>query len=102
MVAGNRTREYTVAILSRLVLIAVGACICFIINLCIYPIWAGDDLHRLVVNNFKELATSLEGLIYANSQHKHTFSPQFLKVWQLLTVTFIRLCRWLFEICRIQ
>ncbi|KAL0424774.1 UNVERIFIED_CONTAM: Aluminum-activated malate transporter 4 [Sesamum radiatum] len=63
MVAGNRTREYTVAILSRLVLIAVGACICFIINICIYPIWAGDDLHRLVVNNFKELAASLEGCV---------------------------------------
>ncbi|KAK4410333.1 Aluminum-activated malate transporter 4 [Sesamum angolense] len=63
MVAGNRTREYTVAILSRLVLIAVGACICFIINICIYPIWAGDDLHHLVVNNFKELAASLEGCV---------------------------------------
>ncbi|KAK4430192.1 Aluminum-activated malate transporter 4 [Sesamum alatum] len=63
MVAGNRTREYTVAILTRLVLIAVGACICFIINICIYPIWAGDDLHRLVVNNFKELAASLEGCV---------------------------------------
>ncbi|KAL0396813.1 UNVERIFIED_CONTAM: Aluminum-activated malate transporter 9 [Sesamum calycinum] len=63
MVAGNRTREYTVAILSRLVLIAVGACICFIINICIYPIWAGDDLHRLVVNNFTELAASLEGCV---------------------------------------
>ncbi|KAL0463624.1 UNVERIFIED_CONTAM: Aluminum-activated malate transporter 9 [Sesamum latifolium] len=63
MVAGNRTREYTVAILSRLVLIAVGACICFIINICIYPIWAGDDLHRLVVNNFNELAASLEGCV---------------------------------------
>ncbi|KAG8366584.1 hypothetical protein BUALT_Bualt17G0095100 [Buddleja alternifolia] len=57
------TREYTVAILTRLVLIAVGACICFIINICIYPIWSGDDLHRLVVNNFKELATSLEGCV---------------------------------------
>ncbi|KAK6132048.1 hypothetical protein DH2020_034212 [Rehmannia glutinosa] len=63
MVAGNRTREYEVAILTRLVLIAVGACICFIVNICIYPIWSGDDLHRLVVNNFKELATSLEGCV---------------------------------------
>ncbi|KAL9148979.1 hypothetical protein ABFS82_12G079600 [Erythranthe guttata] len=63
MVAGNRTREYTAAILTRLVLIAVGACICFIINISIYPIWSGDDLHSLVVNNFKDLATSLEGCV---------------------------------------
>ncbi|PIM98798.1 putative membrane protein [Handroanthus impetiginosus] len=63
MVAGNRTREYTVAILTRLVLIAVGACICFIINICNHPIWSGDDLHSMVVNNFKELATSLEGCV---------------------------------------
>ncbi|KAL7132521.1 hypothetical protein ABFS83_12G079700 [Erythranthe nasuta] len=63
MVAGNKTREYTTAILTRLVLIAVGACICFIINISIYPIWSGDDLHSLVVNNFKDLATSLEGCV---------------------------------------
>ncbi|EYU28992.1 hypothetical protein MIMGU_mgv1a017875mg, partial [Erythranthe guttata] len=63
MVAGNRTREYTAAILTRLVLIAVGACICFIINISIYPIWSGDDLHSLVVNNFNDLATSLEGCV---------------------------------------
>ncbi|XP_073131591.1 aluminum-activated malate transporter 4-like [Henckelia pumila] len=63
MVAGNRTREYTEAILTRLVLIAVGACVCFIINICIYPIWSGDDLHRLVVNNFRDLANSLEGCV---------------------------------------
>ncbi|KAH6834474.1 aluminum-activated malate transporter 9 [Perilla frutescens var. hirtella] len=63
MVAGNRNGGYILAILTRLVLIAVGACICFIVNICIYPIWAGDDLHRLVVNNFKELASSLEGCV---------------------------------------
>ncbi|KAL3654388.1 hypothetical protein CASFOL_004069 [Castilleja foliolosa] len=63
MVAGNRTSQYTIAILTRLVLIAVGACICFVVNIFIYPIWSGDDLHRLVVNNFQELANSLEGCV---------------------------------------
>ncbi|XAR72378.1 hypothetical protein NMG60_11018993 [Bertholletia excelsa] len=63
MVAGNRSREYTEAIVNRLVLIAVGAGVCFIVNTCIYPIWAGDDLHRLVVMNFRDVATSLEGCV---------------------------------------
>ncbi|CAN4124782.1 unnamed protein product [Withania somnifera] len=63
IVAGNRTREYNVAIFTRLALIALGAGICLMINISICPIWAGEDLHRLVVKNFMDLATSLEGRI---------------------------------------
>lgn len=78
MVAGNRNGGYVLAILTRLVLIALGACICFIVNICVYPIWSGDDLHRLVVNNFKELATSLEGLIHhqKHTHNTHSFPPK--------------------------
>lgn len=63
IMAGNRTGGYNVAILTRLALIALGACICLLINIGIFPIWAGEDLHRLVVKNFMDLATSLEGCI---------------------------------------
>ena len=61
MMAGNRTREYNQAVVIRLVLIAVGGGVCFIVNICFFPIWAGEDLHSLVVKNFKGVATSLEG-----------------------------------------
>ncbi|XP_042031477.1 aluminum-activated malate transporter 9-like [Salvia splendens] len=80
MVAGNRNGGYVLAILTRLVLIALGACTCFIVNICVYPIWSGDDLHRLVVNNFKELATSLEGCVngYLRSANYERTSSRFM------------------------
>uniref|UniRef100_A0A803QQE7 Aluminum-activated malate transporter n=1 Tax=Cannabis sativa TaxID=3483 RepID=A0A803QQE7_CANSA len=63
MLAGNRTGQYNEAVISRLVLIALGAGVCFVVNVCIFPIWSGEDLHTLVVKNFKGVASSLEGCV---------------------------------------
>lgn len=63
MVAGNRTREYSEAVVTRLVLIGLGASVCFVVNICIYPIWAGEALHDLVVKNFKDVSNSLQGCV---------------------------------------
>lgn len=46
----------------RLSTIAIGAAICVIITMIFCPIWAGDELHRLICRNLEKLAHSVDGM----------------------------------------
>ncbi|CAN6484814.1 unnamed protein product [Victoria cruziana] len=62
-VSGYRIEKLTELALQRLSTVGIGGAICVIISVLLYPIWAGDDLHRLIPANIEKLATSLEGCV---------------------------------------
>ncbi|GAA0166539.1 hypothetical protein Leryth_010702 [Lithospermum erythrorhizon] len=60
-ISGYRTHEILDLAQKRLSTIAIGASICVIISIVIYPVWAGEDLHKLVAQNIEKLGDFIQG-----------------------------------------
>lgn len=63
-VSGFRVEELFEFAHQRLSTVLVGGAICMLISIFICPVWAGEDLHKLVASNIEKLANYLEGTIY--------------------------------------
>lgn len=60
-ISGYREEDLLQYALARLETVLLGCGIAILTSLLIYPVWAGDDLHKLIIRNLEGFAMSLEG-----------------------------------------
>lgn len=60
-VSGFREDEILEFAHKRLSTVVIGGSVCLIISVAVCPVWAGEDLHRLIALNMEKLANFLEG-----------------------------------------
>lgn len=59
-ISGYRVANLLNMVHERLLTIIIGASLCVITSILIFPIWAGEELHKLVISNMEKLAESLD------------------------------------------
>lgn len=77
IVSGYRMGNPIKTAMDRLYSIAIGGLVAVLVNVLICPIWAGEQLHKELVNNFNSLADSLEGktkIVNVQYDLNHLFS----------------------------
>nr|XP_043633269.1 aluminum-activated malate transporter 8-like [Erigeron canadensis] len=60
-VSGYRVDKILELAHQRLSTIILGGATCIIISLCVCPVWAGEDVHNLIISNLEKLSRFLEG-----------------------------------------
>ncbi|BAA96226.1 hypothetical protein [Oryza sativa Japonica Group] len=79
IVSGYRMGNPIRTAMDRLYSIAIGALIAVLVNVFICPIWAGEQLHRELVNSFNSLADSLEECVKKYLSDDGSEHPEFSK-----------------------
>lgn len=63
IVSGYRKGNPIAIALDRLYSIVIGAVLALLVNVLLFPAWAGEQLHRELVGSFAAVADSLDGAI---------------------------------------
>lgn len=61
-VSGYRVEQLLQLAHQRLTTILIGGATCIIVSIFVCPVWAGEDLHKLIAGNIDKLADFLEGI----------------------------------------
>lgn len=61
--SGYRMGDPVRTAVDRLYSIAIGGLVAVFVNLLVFPIWAGEQLHKELVSHFDSVADCLEGLL---------------------------------------
>ncbi|CDP20970.1 unnamed protein product [Coffea canephora] len=76
-VSGYRVEKLFDMAKQRLSTIIIGTSLCILTSMLVSPIWAGQELHCLIIKNMEKLATSLECCVaeYFDDGQKTTSAP---------------------------
>ncbi|KAL0370224.1 UNVERIFIED_CONTAM: Aluminum-activated malate transporter 7 [Sesamum angustifolium] len=72
-ISGLRSDQILELAHKRLSTVLIGASTCVIISIFVYPVWAGEDLHKLVAQNLEKLGGFLEGF---GDEYLRTFDQE--------------------------
>ncbi|XP_031272856.1 aluminum-activated malate transporter 9-like isoform X2 [Pistacia vera] len=77
IVSGYRMGNPMRTSMDRLYSIAIGGVVAVLVNVLVFPIWAGEQLHKELVNNFNSVADSLEECVKKYLEDEGLDHPEF-------------------------
>ncbi|KAI3934186.1 hypothetical protein MKX01_026383 [Papaver californicum] len=79
VVSGYRMGNPVRTAMDRLYSIAIGGFVAVLVNVLIFPIWAGEQLHKELVNHFDSVANSLQECVKKYLEDDGSYHPEFSK-----------------------